>query len=600
MPERKRFWAAFAILGLLATTALVWSADAVARQRAREEITRSAVVAAQLHAAVLRSELDRHRSLPFVLVEDAEVQAALTTRDPERLAALSRKLEVLNEHTRASVIYVLDDDGVALAASNWRLPTSFVGTDYGFRPYFQNAIRDGVAEYFALGAVSGRPGLFLARRIVTASGVRGVIVVKVEFDELEAEWARSGEPAFVVDPNGVVLVTGIPAWRFGVVGPMTPERRQTLAQRFQMGEDSLVSLPISPTRADGEVTVRLPGASADRRYIESTIGTTSSGWTLHLLESIDPLMPNSVTTARTLTLSTCLGVLALLGGLAWWRQRARARLAAREAAHAELELRVSERTAQLRASNDRLHVEIDERKRAEANLHLLRDELVQANKLAVLGQVAAGVAHEINQPIAAIRTYADNTALLLDRGRFDTVRDNMSMIARMTTRVGMITDELRAFSRKSTGEITPVELEGPIVGALLLLAPQGRRRGVTWIREGATEGVRVLADPTRLEQVLMNLFQNALEALEGATSPAVIVRVQAGRKTVSLTIADNGPGVPASLKGQLFTPFVTSKANGVGLGLVISRDIVTGWDGDLSLIETGAGAAFVITLRRAT
>ncbi len=298
-------------------------------------------------------------------------------------------------------------------------------------------------------------------------------------------------------------------------------------------------------------------------------------------------------------MSACLAILTLLGGLFYWRQRAEARLAAREAAHAELEHRVSERTAQLRASNERLHVEIDERKRAEANLHLLRDELVQANKLAVLGQVAAGVAHEINQPIAAIRTYADNAALLIDRGRLDTVRENMSMIARMTTRVGMITDELRAFSRKSTGKISPVDLEGPIAGALLLLAPHGRRQGVVWIRKGSTEGVRVLADATRLEQVLMNLFQNALEALENEVAPTVTLRVEAGKDTVTLSIIDNGPGVAAALRDQLFTPFVTSKTNGVGLGLVISRDIVAGWDGDLSLAETTEGAAFVITLRRA-
>lgn len=598
--QRRRLrWGALGALGIILSALAAWSAGELAGARALQEVTRRAGTAAQLHATVLRSELEKHRSLPFVLAEDIQLQQALADVDPAQFARLNVKLEGLSARTRAAVIYLLDDRGVGVAASNWRLPTSFVGTDYGFRPYFQNAMRDGVAEYFALGAVSGRPGLFLARRVESPSGARGVIVVKVEFEALETEWSQSGEPAFVVDTEGVVLVTDIAEWRFGVVGPMTPARRARLARHLQMEPHLLRPLAIGAGDADRHIRIALPGTNLARRFVRATTETASPGWTLHLLEATDPYVPNSVTAARTLTFSACLLILLLATVVLHRRRRAQTRHAARERARIELERRVSERTFELRASNDRLLVEMDERRRAETNLHLLHDELVQASKLAVLGQVAAGVAHEINQPVAAIRAYADNTRVLLRRGKAETAQENLSLIVGMTERVGMITDELRAFSRKSTSAPAPLLLEGPVAGALLLLTPRARRQGVVWLREGATDGVRILANHARLEQVLVNLLQNALEAVESVDDPIVKLRIETGHEEVRIIVSDNGPGAPETLKAQLFTPFVTTKPNGLGLGLVISRDIVTAFGGDLLLVDSDAGATFVVTLKRA-
>lgn len=584
----------------MASAAAAWSVGELADARARHEVTRRANTAAQLHATVLRSELEKHRSLPFVLAEDLQLHQALLETSPADLVQLNMKLEGLSVRTRAAVIYLLDDQGVAVAASNWRLPTSFVGTDYSFRPYFQNAMRDEVAEYFALGAVSGRPGLFLARRVESGSRTLGVIVVKVEFDALEREWSQSGEPAFVVNTDGVVLITDVPQWRFSVAGPLTPTRRQRLATHLQMAATGLRPLPIVSGAADREIRVTLPGSTSSRRYIEAVTDTASPGWTLHLLEATDPYIPNSVATARTLTFSICLAILAGLSVLLYRRRRAEALEVEREAARAELEMRVEARTAELSASNERLVVEMEERRQVETKLDLLRDELVQASKLAVLGQVAAGVAHEINQPVAAIRAYAENARTLMRRGEAATAEDNLSQVVDMTRRVGVITDELRAFSRKSTGSPGPTLLEEPIAGALLLLAPHARRLKIAWKRVGSTTGLCVLAERVRLEQVLVNLLQNALEAVETTPDPSITLRVETSSEVVRLIISDNGPGTPEALRAQLFTPFVTSKPTGLGLGLVISRDIVSGFGGELTLAdpESGGGAVFIVTLRR--
>ena len=198
IPNLGRVWAAFVAVWLVAAFAVALAAGEVARRDAQAEAARQAEAAAALHAAVLRSELEKHRSLPLVLAGDPDV-ARLLGSGGVPADRVNRKLEGLAAQTRAAAIYAIDARGLTRAASNWALPTSFVGADYAFRPYFINAMQRGEAEFFALGTVSGRPGLYLARRVDAGDGrPLGVVVVKVEFDALEAEWRVSGEPAGAV------------------------------------------------------------------------------------------------------------------------------------------------------------------------------------------------------------------------------------------------------------------------------------------------------------------------------------------------------------------------------------------------------------------
>ena len=183
----RRGWLAFAGGWILVALIAALGAGEVARRDARAELARQAEAAAALHAAVLRSELEKHRSLPVALAGDPDISALLAAPTTAQGERVDLKLENLARQTRAAVIYIIDAGGRTRAASNWRLPTSFVGADYGFRPYFINAMRSGRAEFFALGTVSGRPGLYLARRVDGADGTPlGVVVVKVEFHALEA------------------------------------------------------------------------------------------------------------------------------------------------------------------------------------------------------------------------------------------------------------------------------------------------------------------------------------------------------------------------------------------------------------------------------
>jgi two-component system C4-dicarboxylate transport sensor histidine kinase DctB len=260
---------------------------------------------------------------------------------------------------------------------------------------------------------------------------------------------------------------------------------------------------------------------------------------------------------------------------------------------------VGERTAELRRTNRKLTVEMEERRRAEAHVHQMQDQLVRSNKLATLGQIAAGVAHEINQPVAAIRTYADNAAVFLERADTKTAASNLGLIAGLTDRIGLITDELRAFARKTNAPPAPVTVRDAVEGALLLVGPRLRQQGVRVVRSEEAESLPVMAERFRLEQVLVNLLQNALEALEGAPDPQVAIQVSTRRNQVRIVVADNGPGVAPETAKTLFTPFATTKPLGLGLGLVISRDIVAEFGGELVLEPGGGGASFVITLPKA-
>ena len=591
-----RRWAAYFAASMIVLAAVVGFAGAVAERRAETDLARQAQTSATLHAAVLRSELAKHRSLPFVLAQDPDVAETLRSADPRGVDALNRKLETLSGGTRAAVIYVLNADGMTIAASNWREPTSFVGSDYSFRPYFKEASAKGVAELFALGTVSRRPGLFMSRRVEGREGMLGVVVVKVEFEALEAEWS-SAEPAFVADPRGVILVTSIPAWRFSTLTRLPRAEQDQLRVEHRFGDAPFAVLKASPAPIASHPPILT--AVGDGRFMAASADLGVAGWTIFTFTPVGETLRAAVTGARAIALLVGLIVCGVAFAILRWRGQASVRAARQEAARLELETRVAERTTELRETNQRLVVEIEERRRAEAHVHLMQDELVQSNKLATLGQIAAGVAHEINQPVAAIRAYADNAAAFLDRADEKTAKANLGLIAGLTERIGLITDELRAFARKSSAPAAPVAVREAVDGALLLVGPRVRQQQVRVIRDEADEAARVMAERFRLEQVLVNLLQNALEALEGAADPEIRVQVAIKRSQVRIVVADNGPGVAPEAAKSLFTPFATTKPRGLGLGLVISRDIVAEFGGELSLEPAPGGARFVLYLHKA-
>jgi len=584
---RSGAWRARLLPIVLIAIAIV-AAAALFADRYRGLLRDQAVAAGQADTMVqtraalrlLESELQKFRLLPVVLGEYPDLRAALASGKSNR--TLDAKLALLSERTGAPAIYALDRRGIAISASNAGRPDSFVGQDYRFRPYFQQAWRRGASEYFALGTVSRRPGLYLARRIDSGGAPIGVIVVKVEFDAIEQAWAERKAATFVADADGVLLLSSDRAWRFRTLGPVSEPRKAQMRRDLQFGDAPLapIGIAIGP---DGRAV--MPDRSS---ALVAELPVPVAGWRLFHFEPLDArlrLIDQRAVVAGLL----CAVLLAMLAAAFGWSNIRRRRAAD---ARAHLEAEVARRTADLAQ-------EIDARVTADQRYRQAREELAHANRLGTLGTISAGVAHEINQPVATIRTFAENASAFLARAQPEQVAGNLREIVAMTDRIGSITAELRRYARRGVGTAGPVVLAEVIDGVGLLIGDRFRSAGVALDLPVVDAQLRVHAGRVRLEQVIVNLLQNALDAVEGRAAPAVSLIIVEFESRIAIDVRDNGPGIAPDMADRLFMPFATSKAGGLGLGLHIARDIMIEFGGTLDHLPAEQGTVFRLTLEGA-
>ncbi len=536
------------LIGALAMLGL----DRAMRARALDDTRAAATSQAAILAAGLESELNKFTLVPRVLAVDPEV-AALLAGDTGQRGVLNRRLAALAQQTDAAAIYLMDARGQTLAASNWDRPDSFIGSNYGFRDYFAGAMRDGTRDEFALGTVSRRPGLYLAERVGSAASPLGVVAVKVEFDSLERKWRDAEAGVFVTDADGIVLLSSNPAWRFRAasIGSVRSPARDPARDAVRFGVREPVPFDLPTTG----------GLGSPVRMVENIQPIAPVGWDLHLLADPAPRLSAAIANGR-LAGVIGLGALSLLiAGAVLWQRRRQARAAAQ----------------------------------LDAQTATLREQLQQANRLATLGQITAGLGHEIRQPLAAMRVYAESGERLMGAARHGEAAENFTKIAGLAGQIGAITEEQLHFSRRSAGEPRDIRLAEVIDGSLLLLRDQIRQKGITLslpAPEAAAACVR--ARHVQLEQVLVNLLQNAVQAC--APGGQITLAIDAAPHTINLSVSDDGPGVPANLRDTLFQPFVTSKDEGIGLGLAISQDIMRQLGGDLVLENTPKGARFIMVM----
>jgi len=546
-------------------------AGELVRRRAASAFAQSVEADARLRQALLDSEIARFRLLPQALADDRDVIAAADGA-PGADRRLNAKLEAFAHRIGASAIYLVGEDGFAISASNWRDDQSFVGRDYRFRRYYRDALRHGDGAQFALGTVSHRPGLYLARK---AAG-DCVIVIKLDFDRIEAQWRTAGGETFVTNRDGVILVASRPDWRFAMTHPIDSARQQAIA-----GDVGIANLIPAPYRIDRDGLLRRPGETA--RFLLATSPPNRDRWRVNLALPIRVAVTTPMRSAQAVA-----AILAFFTvGVLWWLAQRNRRRRDRTAL---LETAVAERTAELRR-------EMEERAALEQRAALLREELRLANRLATLGQVTASVAHETAQPVAAIRNYARSAEQLLDLGAEGEVRGNLSAIDQLAERIGVITAQLRGFARKASAGESAVPLAEVVDGAQLLL--KERLAALTFDIPAIPGELKVRGDKVRLEQILVNLLQNATEALGARPDARITLAVAVEDERLRLTVSDNGPGIAPEISERLFTPFATSRAEGLGLGLVIAQDIAQEFGGSLRLVPSETGAAFELCLRLA-
>lgn len=551
-----------------------------------------------LYAASLEREIDKYAYFPTILGLEQDVLHLLATPSPTpaQTGQVNQYLEQLNERAGSLSIYILDRKGKVLASSNWRRADSFLGEDLSFRPYFRQAMDTGSGRFFGIGTTRGEPGYYLSSALTDNRGTLGVAVVKVGLKQLEKSWATAEAPALVSDENGVVILASVPDWKFTTLKPLDEATRNAFDRTQQYNRRALNPLGVVEL-ADlehGAYLVRLPKVEQEMvsmfpvagTFVAQTQPLPGTPWNITVFSPQAQVRGIAANWAALAGVGAAfLFILALM--LNERRRHLKDRLAAQEAlqkAHDELERKVAERTADLSSANTRLQQEVAERIQAERTLRAAQDELVQAGKLAVIGQLSAGIAHELNQPLAALRTLSGNARKFLARGNQETASSNLERIAELVDRMGYITAQLKSFARKSSGKPQAVPLRRAVENALFLLEQRLKQARIVVCIDLPDEEIRAWCDANRLDQVLVNLAGNALDAMEGMTDPTLDIAARRQGDRILIHVRDRGPGLSEEARMRLFEPFFTTKeaGSGLGLGLAISAGIVADFGGSLS------------------
>ena len=611
MPSRPLRYLPILLLLLALMGLSGFGAHRFAQQLGLAELQTTGLHRLDLYTASLEREIGKYAFLPGTLGLERDVLALLGQADDGKLAhPVNAYLEQLNDRAGTLSIYVINTAGKVVASSNWRRADSFIGEDLSFRPYFREAMASGSGRFFGIGTTRGQPGYYLASTLSDESRTLGVAVIKVSLEQLEKSWSTVEAPAMVADENGVVILGSVADWKFTTLRPLDEATRRAFDQTQQYNRRALKPLGmteiaefehgarlVSIARNGPEIVAVYPVTG---RFLAQSRPLPGTPWTLTVLSHLEQV--DEIAQSRAMVAVVGAAFLFMLGlMLDERRRRLKDRLAAREAlqkAHDELERKVDERTADLSAANQLLQDEVTERIRAERTLRAAQDELVQAGKLAVIGQLSTGIAHELNQPLAALRTLSGNGVRFLERGDVVTTRANLERIAQLVDRMGLITGQLRAFARKSSGQLQPVALGRALDNALALLEPRLRQADAEIVRHCPLPEPFALCDANRLEQVLVNLIGNALDAMDGQPTPRIELDCAGVDGQARLSVRDHGPGLAEEALAHLFEPFFTTKAAGVGLGLglTISAGIVRDFGGTLSGANHPDGGA-VFTLQ---
>ncbi|WP_422125908.1 sensor histidine kinase [Vibrio lentus] len=585
------------------------------------------IVAQQLHEAAnkanlqIDSELEKFKQIPDLLSHDPrlvsyfahDVQAnKMTATD------LNKLLFEWSNQSQADTIYIHDQSGTVVASSNYQKPRTFVGENFSFRPYFASAIKGDKTHYVALGARSNVRGYFLSSPLYIAGNIVGVITVKVSLENLENILTSDDFEIVVLDSNQVVFLSSQPNWLYQSLLPLTQGQQQEIARNRQYGQSqisiidafqasSVTSSNNSPsTNNQTQLTTNqlnklgnfklYPASTSNNQYQVVALKETKAE--LRKVLQIDAIF---------------LVIYSLVVLIAWsWRQTYLAKIALTQL-NQNLEHTVDKRTHYLKQSNDQLQQTIYQYQESQLKLKQTEQELTQTAKLAVLGELSASINHEINQPLAALRTYSENSLKLLEMDRSDLVKSNLEKMIGLNSTITDIIARLKVFTRKVTKQEHHVaNLHQAVNNSTSILSAVMIKQGITLRLSTIPDDLNIAIHPTELEQVLVNLIHNATQALQQLAiqqqafqqqdllqqaieqqslahqdltqqaSPQIGIEWQLQDDTCKLMVWDNGIGMADDKLNQLFDPFFTTKPEGLGLGLSISKRIIEAYNGTIN------------------
>lgn len=722
------------LLSVLALFAvLMLQTAAISRHQAISDLQQKTEADLNRYIITVQQKLDRFKDLPKLLSTHPDLLSILPHPDTEaNKLRLNQFLEEVNDIIGASDTYLMNREGLTVAASNWSMERSFIGGNFSFRPYFIDAVAGGAGSYFALGTTSQQRGYFFSYPVYNRDEVAGVIVVKIDLNDVEDHWNDPLQDILVTDNDGVIFISTRPDWKFRTLTPLSPQDQRRVRDSLRYGDNLLIPLDVGARRplTDNTEQVTLhkdpsqSSLSGDSRQVQDYLLITQSmkdtGLNVSMLSSMKVVDQKVITAMvqvafiyiallllmlvlrvryrlklqqqefqqrehkaleeseariRAIIDHTHAGLITLdeagivrymnptaekLFGMSaesmrgqylsplfseaarmlCWRyimdettdtaeltaevgalghnnqefpveltigrmsvageklfmltihditERKLYEQKLRDATEA-LEFRVQERTKDLVQTNARLVDEMTQHRNTQ-------NELIQTAKLAVLGQLSAGINHELNQPLTAIRNYADNALAFLQRDQLETVSQNLQEIGGLTDRMAKIIHPLKEFSRKSTNCIEPVSLRQIRDGVMSVMYGRFEKEQVTVRWPDAVETIWVMADRLRLEQVFVNLLTNAMQAVAGQVGKQICVEADDVAGYTEIRVRDNGPGVRDP--ERVFEPFYTTKSSGqgIGLGLPISQRIIESFYGELRVRNHAEGGAeFLVSL----
>lgn len=699
---------------------------AISRHQALQELQHKTEADLNRYIITVQQKLDRFKDLPKLLSTHPDLLSILPhPESEENKLRLNLFLQEVNDIIGASDTYLMNREGITVAASNWSMERSFIGGNFSFRPYFIDAVAGGAGSYFALGTTSQQRGYFFSYPVYSNKEVAGVIVVKIDLNDVEDHWNDPLQDILVTDSDDVVFISTRPDWKFRTLTPLSTEDQQRVQQSLRYGNNPLVPLNISlreSLAADVELVTMMPAVESNtnadlgvqQQYLLLTQSIENAGLNVSMLSNTKVIdqkvlaamvqvafiyialmlliwvlrvrhrlklqqqdfqlrehkaLEESESRIRAIIDHTHAGLITLdeagtvrymnptaekLFGVTadelrgqylsplfseaartlCWRyimdettdsaeltieadalrknrqsfpveltlgrmsvageklfmltihditERKQYEQKLRDATEA-LEYRVQERTKDLVQINARLMEEMTQHRNTQ-------NELIQTAKLAVLGQLSAGINHELNQPLTAIRNYADNGLAFLERGKLEPVSNNLIEISGLTERMAKIIHPLKEFSRKSTNCIEPVSLKQIRDGVMSVMYGRFEKEQVKVSWPEGVDQVWVMADRLRLEQVFVNLLTNALQAVSDQQDKVIAVTTHSTEAVTDIFVRDNGPGVTDP--ERVFEPFYTTKSSGqgIGLGLPISQRIIESFYGELTVQNHQQGGA---------
>ena len=542
---------------LLISIVTLWVSNAWLTERFSESMRNKLEVRLTLYSGNLKSELQRNSIVPKLLARDQELIGALHSQDFS--TSTQRLIDFVDEIGAASLM-LLDKDGRTVASTD----RNNLGSMHREKAFFVEATRSNETVFTIVPQETGGVDFYYSRRIEFQNRFIGVVSVEVDLHKFERAWAGISDSIMVLDSEGRIILATDPRWR-GVseteaLAKRPAETALSQAVQFTAG---LTGYRDS-TYVQGEAVMRIAGRVPFR------------GWQIVSFTAFSSVREkvNSILALEVMGFTL---MLAMIFYLVNRRTRVRLKIFENE-------------SAELRRLNERLQREIAEREKVQKTLEVAEQSLEQSSKLAALGEMAAAVSHELNQPLAAMKTYLAGAGLLLSRNRPDETLSAFHRIDDLIERMGAITRQLKTYARKGSETFSPVDMSAALSSSLSMMEPQLKHSNIRLEKVISEQSVVVIGDRVRLEQVLINLLRNAVDAVKTVPDPVIEIMLSRG-ETVTLSVRDNGSGIEEL--DLLFEPFHTTKkdGDGVGLGLAISSGIVKDHGGRLTARNSDEGGA---------